>query len=97
VDNNLKGTGFELDMGKILKFKDRLPSNIGDVIFILIPPLLKDGMHVCLKGRIIQCIPKGEKCGLLVELLEDVVSEVPTLAGKMKGEEIVIPLEWYVL
>jgi hypothetical protein len=96
VKNNLKGTGFELDMGKILKFKDRLPSNIGDVIAIHIPPLLKDGMHVDLKGSVIQCILKGEKCGLLVELLEDVVSEVPTLAGKMKGEEITVPLEWYV-
>ncbi len=80
-------------MVKILKFKDRLPSKIGDVIVIRIPPLLKDEMHVGLKGRVIQCIPKGEKCGLLVVLLEDVVSEVPTLSEKKKGEEITVPLE----
>ncbi|MDK2832972.1 MAG: hypothetical protein PWR29_734 [Methanolobus sp.] len=96
VENNLKGTGFELDLKRILRFSDKLPQNIGDIITICAPSWLQDGACTTTKAIVIQCIPKGEKCGLLVELLEDTDPELPVLGGKRKGEEIVVPLDWYV-
>lgn len=96
VESNLKGAGFELDLKKILRFKNSLPSNIGDVINIRAPVWLHDNACATTRVIVIQCIPKGEKCGLLVELLEDTGPEIPVLGGKKKGEEIVVPLDWYL-
>ncbi|MDN5310045.1 MAG: hypothetical protein PWP14_1439 [Methanolobus sp.] len=96
VESNLKGAGFELDLKKILRFKNSLPSKIGDVINIRAPVWLQDDACSTTSAIVIQCIPKGEKCGLLVELLEDTGPGIPVLGGKKKGEEIVVPLDWYL-
>lgn len=96
VENNLKGTGLEADLKRILRFSDKLPPNIGDIITIRVPSWLQDGACTTTMVMVIQCIPKGEKCGLLVELMEGTGPELPVLGGKGKGEEIVVPLDWYV-
>lgn len=96
VESNLKGAGFELDLKKILRFKNSLPSNIGDIINVRAPVWLQDDACSATRAIVIQCIPKGEKCGLLVELLEDTGPEIHVLGGKRKGEEIVVPLDWYL-
>lgn len=97
VENNLKGTGSALDIRKISKFSDELPSNIGDVINIRIPSFRADDLPVIACACVVQCIPRGDKCGLVVQLLEDVETGYPLFGNKKEGDEAVIPLEWYVL
>ncbi|MDW7732274.1 MAG: hypothetical protein SCH66_07580 [Methanolobus sp.] len=96
VESNLKGTGFALDLRKTSKFSDVLPTNIGDVISIRIPSFRPDDKPVVASARVLQCILRGEGCGLVVELLEDVETAYPMFGNKKKGEEAVVPLEWYV-
>ncbi len=96
VENNLKGTGFELDYRKISQFENRLPDNIGSIITIKVPSWGNEGEELTLNAKVIQCIPRGGSCGLSVTLLEDAKFEIPLFGSKKKGDEIVVPLEWYV-
>lgn len=96
VENNLKGTGFELDYRKISQFEDRLPANIGNIITVKVPSWGNEGEELTLKAKVIQCIPRGGGCGLSVTLLENTKFEIPLFGAKKKGDEIVVPLEWYV-
>ncbi len=95
VEKNLKGTGFALDKRKISRFEASLPSNIGDIITIKVPHWADNSEGISLRARVIQCVPRIGSCGLSVELLEDVDSGIPFYGQKKKGEEIVIPLDWY--
>ncbi|QLC49331.1 hypothetical protein HWN40_03160 [Methanolobus zinderi] len=96
VENNLEGTGYPLELRKVEKFKDMLPPNIGDVIKIRIPEWGSKGAPVETKASVVQYILKGESCGLIVQLLEDVDTGYPIMAEKKKNDEAVIPLDWYV-
>ena len=96
VENNLKGTGSALDLRKASKFSEDLPSNIGDVISIRIPSFRPEDSPVVATVRVVQCILKAGGCGLVVELLEDVETGYPMFGSKKRGEEAVIPLEWYI-
>ncbi|MBN2109863.1 MAG: hypothetical protein JW705_02085 [Methanosarcinaceae archaeon] len=96
VRNNLKGTGFALDLQKISKFSEYLPVSIGDVISIRIPSFCQDDVPVAASVRVVQCILRGENCGLVVEVLEDVQTGYPMFGNRKKGEEAVILLDWCV-
>ncbi|WP_340820590.1 hypothetical protein [Methanolobus sp. WCC4] len=96
VENNLKGTGYELDYRKIAPFEDKLPDNIGDVITIKVPTWGKEDVDASFKAKVRQCIPRGGGCGLSVILLEDAGVEIPLFGKCKKGDEIVVPLEWYI-
>ncbi|WP_406670100.1 hypothetical protein V7O67_12055 [Methanolobus sp. ZRKC4] len=96
VENNLKGTGFELDYRKISQFEDSLPANIGNIITIKVPSWGNEGEELTFRAKVIQCIPRGRGCGLSVILLEDTKFEIPLFGAKKKDDEIVVPLEWYV-
>ncbi|WP_292469804.1 hypothetical protein [Methanolobus sp.] len=96
IGNNLKGTGFALDYKRISKFEDSLPDSIGDTITINVPSWGNEGEELCFKAKVIQCIPRGGGCGLSVVLLEDTKFEIPLFGAKKNGDEIVVPLEWYV-
>ncbi|WMW21174.1 hypothetical protein RE476_07070 [Methanolobus mangrovi] len=96
VANNLKGTGFTLDYKKISKFEDNLPDNMGDTITIKVPSWGNEDEELYFKAMVIQCIPRGGGCGLSIVLLEDTKFEIPLFGAKKKGDEIVVPLDWYV-
>jgi len=96
VENNLKGTGFELDHRKIAPFEDKLPDNIGDVIIIKVPSWGNDNQVPSFKAKVRQCIPRGGGCGLSVIILENAEVEIPLFGLCKKGDEIVVPLDWYV-
>ncbi len=96
VESNLEGTGYPLELRKVEKFRDRLPSNIGDAIKVKIPAWGAQDGPVETKAIVLQYILKGESCGLIVQLLEDVDTGYPIMAEKKKGDEAVIPLDWYV-
>ncbi|MEZ5336303.1 MAG: hypothetical protein R2741_14285 [Methanolobus sp.] len=94
VENNLKGTGFELDNRKISPFEANLPENIGDIVKIKIPSWDGDVKNLIIEAQVVQCIPQGGGCGLSVILIEDVEFEIPLYGKSKKGDEIVVPLEW---
>ena len=96
VENNLSGTGFDLDYKKIKKFEDQLPERIGDTIRIHAPAWDNDDEGVTTEVTVKQCIPKNDTCGLIVEIQKDTDFKLPFVGSKKKGEEIVIPLSWYV-
>lgn len=96
VENNLKGTGFEMDYRKISPFEDKLPENIGDMIIIKVPSWGDVGETLTFKAKVIQCIPRGGGCGISVIPLEDTKFEIPLFGAVKKGKEIVVPLEWYI-
>ncbi len=96
VESNLEGTGFPLELNKVEKFRGRLPSNIGDAIKVRIPAWGAQDGPVETKAIVLQYILKGESCGLIVQLLENVDTNYPIVAEKKKGDEAVIPLDWYV-
>ncbi|SFM83357.1 hypothetical protein [Methanolobus profundi] len=95
IENDLKGTGFPLDKKKISPFLDRLPANIGDVITISVPSW-GNANDTSFKAKVMYCIPRGGGCGLSVILLEDVNVEIPLFGICKNGDEIVVPLEWYL-
>ena len=96
IGNNLKGTGFALDYKKISLFEDSLPDNIGDTIIIKVPSWGDESEYHLFKAKVVQFIPHGSGCGLSVVLLEDTTFEIPLFGAKKKGDEIVVPLDWYV-
>nr|WP_319506767.1 hypothetical protein [uncultured Methanolobus sp.] len=96
IANNLKGTGFTLDYKKISPFEDLLPDNIGDTITIKVPSWGNEDEELLFKAMVVQCIPRGGGCGLSIVLLEDTKFEIPLFGAKKKGDEIVVPLDWYV-
>ena len=95
VENNLSGTGFDLDYKKIKKFEDQLPERIGDTIRIHAPGWGSDDEGVTTEVTVKQCIPKNDTCGLIVEIQKDTDFKLLFVGSKKKGEEIVIPLNWY--
>lgn len=96
VESNLSGTGFELDYKKIKIFEEQLPERIGDTIRIHAPGWDDDDEGVYTEVIVKQCMPKDDTCGLVVELQKDTDFKLPFVGTKKKGEEIVIPLSWYV-
>jgi hypothetical protein len=96
IANNLKGTGFTLDYKKISPYEDLLPDNIGDTITIKVPSWGNENEELLFKAMVIQCIPRGGGCGISIVLLEDTKFEIPLFGAKKKGDEIVVPLDWYV-
>lgn len=94
VENNLKGTGFALDYKKIAQFEDKMPSNIGDTIVICVPSFGSENQVHCIKATVLQCVPRGNSCGLSVSLLENVDFEIPLYGKARKGTEIVVPADW---
>lgn len=96
VEANLKGTGFVLDLRKVERFRNAIPSNIGDIISIRIPALNPGDRPVLACVRVVQYILRGDSCGLVVELQEDIETDYPLFGSKKRDDEAVIPLEWYV-
>ncbi len=96
IANNLKGTGFTLDYKKISPYEDLLPDNIGDTITIKVPSWGNEDEELLFKAMVVQCIPRGGGCGISIVLLEDTKFEIPLFGAKKKGDEIVVPLDWYV-
>ena len=94
VENNLKGTGFALDRKKISPFEDKLPSNIGDIVVIRVPSWGSETQDHDIKATALQCVPRGNSCGLSVSLLEDANFEIPLYGKARKGSEIVVPVDW---
>ncbi|WMW25767.1 hypothetical protein RE474_03345 [Methanolobus sediminis] len=94
VENNLKGTGFAFDYKKIAPFEDRVPSNIGDTVVIRVPSWGNETQDHRTKATVLQCVPRGNSCGLSVSLLEDANFEIPLYGKARKGSEIVVPVDW---
>jgi hypothetical protein len=96
VENNLKGTGFLLDFKKTAPFEDKLPANIGDSVLIHVPSWDSENQDRSFRATVVQCIPQGGGCGLSVILLEDTDFEIPLYGKGTKGNEIVVPLDWFL-
>jgi hypothetical protein len=94
VENNLKGTGFALDLKKIVRFENKIPSNMGDTVAICVPSWGNETQDHMIKAIVLHCVPRGNSCGLSVSLLEDADFEIPLYGKARKGSEIVIPIDW---